>query len=179
MANVMRTRQNYLPIRQYPVKGSAEAFEVGDLLFLEDQFQSDTTQHTVRPASAGSADAGAVTAEEMFANRFAGVAHQRHDLNSFDQTRAIAVDGEFEFVMANSTGADTAATADHVPGKRVAVATTSGGVPIDDRVIVDGHGSATVSDAQAIGRTAKAIKNGDSTVRVHLKSIDVMENSGV
>jgi hypothetical protein len=180
MANVMRTRQNYLPLRHYPVKGSAEAFEVGDLLYLDDQFQGNTAQDTVRPASSGSADAGATTGEELFATRFAGVAHQRHDLNSFDQTRAVSVEGEFEFVMANSTGVDTAATADIVPGTKVAVATTSTGVPLDDRVVVEGHGGVTsIPDAATIGRTSRVIKNGDTGVLVHLKSVHVMSNTGV
>ena len=177
MANVMNVLFDFIPPRAFPVKGSAELIEVGDLVYLESTFQGNTAQDTVRPASAGSATQGAATAKNMFAQQFAGAARQRHDLNSFDTTRLVSVDAEVEYIMVNSTGADTTATADIIPGTRVAAGVASGGALIDDRIQVDGHGSATVAANEAIGFVSRTIKNGDRTARVHIRGIHVMDRT--
>lgn len=177
MANVMNVLFDFIPPRAFPVKGSAELMEVGDLVFLDGTFQGNTAQDTLRPSSAGSATQGTTTAKNMFANQFAGVARQRHDLNSFDTTRLVSVDAEVEYIMVNSTGTDTAATADIIAGTRVAVGVASGGALIDDRVQVDGHSSASVAANEAIGFTSRTIKNGDRTVKVHIRGIHVMDRT--
>ena len=59
MANIQRVLHNYLPLRQLPVKGSAANIEVGDFVFFDERFQGNTSQHTIRPASSGSAGASA------------------------------------------------------------------------------------------------------------------------
>ena len=56
-------------------------------------------------------------------------------------------------------------------------AVTTGGVLIDDRVQVDGHGSAAVAANEAIGFTSRTIKNGDRTVKVHIRGIHVMDRT--
>ena len=112
MANVMRVIHPHLPDRSMPIKGSAEAIQVGDFLFLDVRFQGNTTQMTVRPASAGSTGSSAGDGRYQFANLFAGVSNQRHDLNSYDKVGLnVCQDGEVEALICNSTGTATAATA--------------------------------------------------------------------
>ena len=177
MANVMNVLNDFIPPRAFPVKGSAAAMEVGDLVYLDSTFQGNTAQDTLQPASSGSATQGAATQKNMFAQQFAGVARQRHDLNTFDTDRLVSVDAEVEYIMVNSTGTDTAATADIIPGTRVAAGVTSGGALIDDRVQVDGHGSSSVAANEAIGYVSRTIKSGDRTARVHIKGIHVFDRT--
>lgn len=181
MANVMRVlHQHGLPDRSMPVKGSAETMEVGDFLFLDNRFQGNTSQMTVRPASAGSAGANAGDGRKQFADLFAGVSNQRHDQNSYDKIGlSVCVDGEIEALICNSTGVATAATADIPVGTNVGIAVDSLNKPIDDRVQVDGQLSVTVADNQAIGRTTRVTKSGATTVRVHIKSMYVFSQTGI
>lgn len=180
MANVQRVIHDYIPPRAYPVKGSAETIEVGDLVFWETRFQGQGGQNTIRPASAGSAGSSAADGRFQFANLFVGVAKQRHDLNSFDKSLLVSVDAEVEFIMANSSGTDTAATTDIDPGTKVAVAVDANNKPIDDRVVVEGHGGVTsIANNEVIGYVSREIKSGDKTVRVHIKGLHVFSQAGV
>lgn len=179
MANVQRVLHDYIPPRAYPVKGSVAAIEVGDLLFWNNIFQGTSSQDTVQPASAGSTGSSAADGRYQFANLFVGMAKQRHDLNSFDKSVLVSVDAEVEFVIANSTGVATVANADVDPGTKVGVAVTGAFVPIDDLVQIDGLHSVTVADNEAIGRVSRQVKNGDRTVRVHIKGLHVFSQSGI
>lgn len=179
-SNVQRVLQDYIPIRAYPVKGSVADIKVGDAVFWDTRFQANTAQQTIRPASSGSAGSSAADGRFQFANLFAGVARGRHDLNSFDKNVPVSVDAEVEFIMVNSSNVDTAATADFAPGIKVAISVDSSSVPVNDRVVVVGHGSVTtIADNEAIGYVSRQIKNGDKTVRVHIKSLQVFSQTGI
>ncbi len=178
--NVQRVLHDYLGPRAYPVKGSVADIKVGDALFLDARFQGNTAQQTVRPASSGSAGSTAADGRSQFATLFAGIAAARHDLNTFDKNIPVAVDAEVEFIIVNSAGVDTAVTADFAPGTQVAIAVDGSNVPINDRVVVEGHGSVTtIADAEVIGLASRQIKSGDKTVRVHIKSMQVFSQVGV
>ncbi len=177
--NVQRVLQDYLPVRAYPVKGSVSDIKVGDAVYFDARFQANTTQQTIRAASAGSAGSTAADGRVQFATLFAGVARGRHDLNSYDKNVPVSVDAEVEFIMVNSSNVDTAATADFPPGTKVGIAVDSLSVPVNDRVMVQGHGSVTIADAEAIGYTSRQIKSGDKTVRVHIKSMQVFSQTGI
>lgn len=180
MANVQNVLHDYRGIRAYPVKGSAAEIEVGDLVYWETRFQANTAQNTLMPASAGSTGSSAADARYQFANLFAGVSRQRHDLNSYDKGEfGVSVDCEIEMIIANSTGAQTVANAEIDAGARVGIAVTGAFVPLDGRVQVDGLLSATVADNEAIGRLSRRIKNNDRTCRVHIVGIHVMGQTGV
>lgn len=179
MANVQRILQNLDPLRMYPVKGSVEAIEVGDLLFWDSQFQGGAAQNTVRPASAGSAGASAADGRFQFAENFTGISAERHDLNSFDKNMPIGINAIVRLTIANSAGAATAANADVDPGTKVAVAVDGSFVPIDQMCVVDGLHSVTVADNETIGRLARQIKDGDTEAWVHLVSNHVMSHAGV
>lgn len=180
MANVQRVRQLYLPVRSYPVKGSVADIEVGDLLFWDTRFQGNADQNTVRPASSGSAGSSAADGRKQFADLFVGVATQRHDVNSYDKNDfGVAVDCEVEAIMVNSSNVDTSATADIDVGTNVGIAVNTSQVPVDDRVMVSGHGSVTVADNEAIGKVSRQIKNGDKTVRFHIKGLHVFSQTGI
>ena len=179
MANVQRVLNEYIPERSYPVKASVADINVGHAVFWNSIFQGLSTQDTVQPAGSGSAGSSAADGRYQFANLFVGVAKQRHDANSFDKNIAIAVDAEVEFIMANSAGVDTAATADIDPGTKVAIAVTGAFVPIPDRINVNGHGSATIADNEAIGYVSRQIKSGDKTARVHIRGLHVFSQTGV
>ena len=175
MANVMRVTKS-LDDRALPLKGSVESMEIGDLVFLEKRFQGNTSQISVRPASAGSTGSSAADGRYQFATNFAGVAMQRHDQNSYDKTGLrCVVDGEIEILLANSTGTATVATAPIAPGTKVGVAVTGAFVPIDDKVQVDGHHSVTIADNEAIGKVARLVKTGDAYVRVQIKSSQIFD----
>ena len=182
MSNVQRVLQDYKPIRSYPVKGSAEAIETGDLLFWETRFQGNTaiTQNTVRPPSAGSTGSSAADGRYQFANLFVGVARQRHDLNSYDKADfGVSVDCEIEMIIANSSGVQTVANTEIDAGAKVGIAVNTSFVPIDDMVQVDGLLSSTIADNEAIGRLSRRIKNGDKTCRVHIVGMHVMGQTGI
>lgn len=181
MANVNRIlREGAVSPRAYPVKASVAAIDVGDFLFWDTRFQGNANQDTVRSASAGSAGSSAADGRKQFADLFVGVARQRHDVNSYDKTLLTSVDCEIEAIITNATGVDTAATADIDPGTNVAIAVDSLFVPLDDRVLVSGGpGSVTVANNEAIGQVARQIKNGDKTVRVHIKGMHVFSQTGV
>lgn len=182
MANVNRVlREGVVSPRAYPVKASVAAIDVGDFVYWDTRFQGNADQDTIRPASSGSAGSSAADGRKQFADLFVGVARQRHDVNSFDKLASlVAVDCEIEAIIANLTGVDTAATADLDPGTNVGIAVNASFVPLDDRVIVSGGpGGATVADNEAIGKVSRQIKNGDKTVRVHIKGIHVMDLAGV
>lgn len=179
MANTQRVLRSNLPLRRLPVKGSAAAIEVGDFVFFDDKFQGNTNQHTLRPASSGSAGASAADGRTQFAVWFSGVAHERHDLNSFDKNMGVDVDCEVEVKIANSTGVATAANAKIAYGAKVAIAVNSSNVPLDDLVVIDGLHSVTVADAAAIGRLSRTVENGDTTCWVHVKAVQVMAQSGI
>lgn len=181
MANVNRVlREGDVSPRAYPVKASVEAIEVGDFLFFDTRFQANTAQDTVRPASAGSAGSSAADGRYQFANLFVGVSRQRHDLNSFDKNVLVSVDSEIEAIITNATGVDTAATADIDPGIKVAIAVNASFVPLDDRVLISGGpGSITVADNEAIGYVSRQVKNGDATVRVHIRGLHVFSQTGI
>lgn len=180
MANIQRVLKNYTSLRKYPVKGSAEAIEVGDLVFFDERFQANTTQQTLRPAGAGSVGSSAGDGRYQFANLFVGVASGRHDLNSFDKNVPVAVNAEIECVICNSTGVATAATADIPPGKKVGVAVNGSFAPVNGgKVQIDGHHSVTVADNQAIGKLSRQVKNGDTTCWVHIVGMDVFSQTGV
>ena len=180
MANVMRVTHNNLNLRNHPVKGSVEAIEVGDFLYQDRGFQGNTNQITLRPASAGSAGANAGNGRFQFAEIFAGVAMQRHDLNSFDKDNfGYAVDCEVEVLIANSVGTATAATGFIAPGTKVGIAVDGSFVPVDDRVQIDGHHSVTVADNQAIGYTTRLVKSGDTHARVQVKSMLIFDQAGI
>lgn len=176
MANVQRVVQDYFPHRSYPVKASVNDINVGHLVFWNTIFQGNTAQDTIQTASQGSAGSSASDGRYQFANLFAGVAKQRHDLNSYDKNNfAVSVDCEAEFIITNSLGVDTAATADFDPGTKVGIAVNSSNVPIPDRIMVDGHGSVTIGTTEVIGKLSRQIKNGDKTARVHLRGIHVYD----
>ena len=179
MANVNRVHVDNLPIRPYPVKGSVGNTEVGDFVFWDSRFQGNTNQDTIRPASAGSAGSSAADGRTQFATNFVGVARGRHDVNTFDKTMGVSVDAIVEAYICNSVGVATAATADADPGTNVGIAVDASFVPIDDRVVVSGMHSVTVADAEAIGKVSHQIKNGDATVRFHLKGMHVFSQVGV
>lgn len=180
MANVMRVIHPHLPDRSLPIKGSAEAIQVGDFLFLDNRFQGNTSQMTVRPASAGSTGSSAADGRSQFAANFAGVSNQRHDLNSYDKIGlSVCVDGEVEALICNSTGTATAATADIPVGTKVGIAVDSTNKPLADRVQVQGMHSVTIADAEAIGLTTRVTKSGAVTVRVHVKSMQVFSQTGI
>lgn len=179
MANVQRVLMDYISRRQYPVKGSVANISVGDAVFWDARFQANTAQQTVRPASSGSAGSSAADGRYQFANLFAGISDSRHDLNSYDKNIPISVDCEVEFIMVNSSAVDTAATADIAPGTKVGIAVDANNIPISDRVMVNGHGSVTIADNEAIGLTSRQIKTNDKTCRVHVKSIHVMSQTGI
>lgn len=181
MANVQRVLHDYLPPRSYPVKGSVGLIEVGDAVYWDSGFQGNSSQDTIRPASSGSAGSSAADGRKQFADIFVGVARQRHDLNSFDKTHfLVSVDCEIEAIITNATGVDTAATADIDPGTNVAIAVNASFVPLDDRVLVSGGpGSITVADNESIGKVSRQIKNGDATVRIHIKGLHVFSQTGV
>ena len=176
MANVQRVKHEFKPSTRHPVKGSVEAIEVGDLVYQDSRFQGNTSQNTVRPASSGSAGANAGDGRFQFAENFSGVARQRHDLNSFDKEIAVNMNCEAEYTIYNNAGAATAVTADFDVGTLIAVAVTAAFVPIDQGVVIDGHGSTTVAANQAIGRLSRPCKNGDSTAWCHLVSPQVGES---
>lgn len=177
MANVQRIIHNYSPAHAYPVKGSVEAIEVGDAVYLETRFQGQTSQITARVAHAGSAGANAGDGRMQFAANFAGFAIQRHDLNTFDKNLLVMVDGEVEMMIANSSGVNTAATADIPIGARVGIAVDSTFKPIDDAVQIDGLLSATVATNQAIGLLSRTVRSGDVTARVHVKSMQLFSKT--
>ena len=178
--NVQRVLMDYISHRAYPVKGSVADIKVGDALFWDTRFQANTAQQTVRPASSGSAGSSAADGRYQFANLFAGIAKSRHDLNSFDKNIAVSVDCEIEMIMVNSSAVDTAATADFAPGIKVAIAVDASNIPINDRVVVVGHGSvSTIADNEAIGFTSRQIKSGDKTCRIHVKSLQVFSQTGI
>lgn len=178
MANVQRVLKMGATHRAYPVKGSAEAIDVGDFVYWEERFQGNTGQDTIRPASAGSAGSSAADGRSQFATLFVGVSTQRHDLNSFDKLlHGVAVDAEIEAIITNSVGVDTVANADVSPGTRVGIAVTGAFVPIKDRVQIDGLHSATVAAAEAIGKVSRQVKNGDRTVRVHIEGVHVFDRT--
>lgn len=180
MANNQRILHSHLPNRSVPVKGSAENIEVGDFVFQDNRFQGNTSQITLRPASAGSVGSSAGDGRYQFANLFAGVATQRHDQYSFDKHGfSVSPDCEVEVLIANSTGIATAATSDIPPGTKVGIAVNSSFRPIDDMVQIDGHHSVTVADNQAIGYTARIVKSGERSVRVHVKSMQVFSQTGI
>ena len=180
MANTPRVLKSNASSRRYPVKGSAEAIEIGDAVFFDARFQANTTQFTVRPASAGSVGASAADGRYQFAQLFVGIAAQRHDLNSFDKNIPIEVDCEIEATICNSVGVATAATADIAPGTKVGIAVNSSFAPLNGgKVQIDGHHSVTIADNQAIGFLSRVVKNGDATCWVHVKSMHVFSQSGV
>jgi hypothetical protein len=179
MANTQRVLSDYYPPRAYPVKGSAEAIQVGDLAFWEARFQASTSQTTLRPASAGSAGASAADGRKQFADLFAGVAGERHDLNSYDKNILVHVNCEVEYTIANSSGVATAANADVAPGTLVGAAVDTNNKPLTSLVQIDGLHSVTVASNQAIGMVSRQVKNGDRTVRVHIQGTHVMTNVGV
>ena len=179
MANVNRVHYDNLPVRPYPVKGSVAQIEVGDFIFFDSRFQGNTSQDTIRPASSGSAGSTEADGRVQFATLFVGVARGRHDLNAFDKNMGVSVDAIVEATIANSVGTATAVTADFDPGTNVGIAVTASFVPIDDRVVVSGHGSVTVADNEAIGKVSHQVKNGDATVRFHLKGMHVFSQTGI
>jgi hypothetical protein len=181
MANVNRVlREGVVSPRAYPVKASVAEIQVGDFVYWDTRFQGNTSQDTIRPASSGSAGSSAADGRQQFADLFAGVARQRHDLNSFDKNLLVAVDCEIEAIITNAVGVDTAATADIDPGVNVGIAVNASFVPLDDRVIISGGpGGVTVLDAGAIGKVSRQIKNGDTTARVHIKGVHTMDLAGV
>ena len=177
MANVQRVLQDYFPHRSYPVKASVNDIQVGHLTLWNSIFQGNTSQDTIQTASQGSAGSSTADARVQFATLFAGVAKQRHDQNSYDKVNfAVSVDCEAEFIIANSSGVDTAATADFDPGTKVGVAVDANSKPISDRVVVEGHGSVTtIASTEVIGKLSRQIKNGDKTARIHLRGIHVYD----
>lgn len=177
MANVQRVLNEYFPERSYPVKASVNDIQVGDAVLWNTVFQGNTSQDTIQTASQGSAGSSAADGRYQFANLFVGVAKQRHDQNSYDKGNfAIAVDAEVEFIMVNSAGTDTAATADIDPGTKVAIAVDSNNRPISARVVVEGHGSvSSIAANEVIGKVSRQIKNGDKTARVHIRGIHVYD----
>lgn len=180
MANTARVLRSNASSRRYPVKGSAEAIDVGDLVFFEARFQANTQQFTLRPAGAGSTGASAADGRFQFASLFVGVANQRHDLNSFDKNMPIEVDCEIEAIICNSVGVATAATADIAPGTKVGVAVTGAFVPLNGgKIQIDGHHSVTVADNQAIGYLSRVVKNGDTSCWVHVQSMHVFNQTGI
>lgn len=179
MANVNRVHADNLPVRPYPVKGSVAQIEVGDFVFWDTRFQGNANQDTLRPASSGSAGSSEADGRSQFATLSVGVARGRHDLNSFDKNMSVSVDAIIEATIANSTGVATSVTADFDPGTNVGIAVNASFVPIDDMVVVSGHGSVTVADAEAIGKVSHQIKNGNATVRFHLKGMHVFSQVGV
>ena len=179
MANVQRVLNEYIPERSYPVKASVADINVGHAVFWNSIFQGLSTQDTLEPAASGSAGSTAADGRVQFANLFVGVAKTRHDANSFDKNIAVAVDAEVEFIMVNSAGVDTAATADIDPGTKVGISVNSLNKPVADRVMVDGHGSVTIADSEAIGRVTRQIKSGDKTARIHIRGIHVMSQTGI
>lgn len=180
MANTPRVLRSNASSRRYPVKGSAEAIEVGDLVFFDARFQANTSQFTLRPPAAGSAGASAADGRYQFAQLFVGVANQRHDLNSFDKNMPVEVDCEIEAVICNSVGVATAATSDIAPGTKVGIAVNGSFVPVNGgKVQIDGHHSVTVADNQAVGYLSRVVKNGDTSCWVHVKSMHVFSQTGV
>jgi|CXWL01.1.fsa_nt_gi hypothetical protein len=181
MANVQRIlHEGAVSPRAYPVKASVAQLDVGDFVYWDTGFQGNSGQDTIRPASSGSAGSSAADGRKQFADLFVGVSRQRHDVNSFDKNLLVSVDCEIEAIITNATGVDTAATADMDPGTNVAIAVNSLFVPLDDRVLVSGGpGSITVADNESIGKVSRQIKNGDATVRVHIKGMHVFSQTGV
>lgn len=180
MAHNQRVLRNNLPLRMLPVKGSVAEIEVGDLVFFDSNFQANSNQDTVRPASSGSAGASAADGRYQFANLFAGVATQGHHATSYDKNVPVAVDAEIEVTIANSTGTATAANAIVAQGTKVGVAVNGSFVPLNGGLVqVDGLLSVTVADNEAIGRTSRQIKSGDTTCWVHIKSVYVFGQTGV
>lgn len=180
MANIQRVLMNNLSLRKMPVKGSAEAIEVGDAVFFDARFQGNTTQFTLRPAGAGSTGSSAGDGRFQFATNFSGIASSRHDLNSFDKSIPVAVDCEIEATICNSVGVATAATADIAPGTKVGIAVNGSFVPLNGgKVQIDGHHSVTVADNQAIGLLSRVVKSGDTSCRVHVKSVQVFSQTGI
>lgn len=180
MANISRILNEYLPSRSYPVKGSVGNIEVGDFVYWDTRFQGNTSQDTIRPASAGSAGSDAAGGRTQFSTLFVGVAKQRHDVNTFDKPNfAVSVDCEVEALIVNSTGVATAATADIDPGVNVGIGVDSLFVPVDDRVTVSGMHSVTVADGEAIGKVSRQVKNGDTKVRFQVKGMHVFSQTGI
>lgn len=179
MANVQRVLRSHASPRKYPVKGSAEAIEVGDFAYMDERFQANTSQFTLRPASAGSAGANAGDGRFQFAENFVGLSQGRHDLNSFDKNVPVNVDCEMEAVICNSVGVATVASSDIPMGKKVGVAVNGSFVPVNGgKVQIDGHHSVTVAANQAIGLLSRVVKSGDSTCWVHIQGKDVFSQSG-
>ena len=180
MANVQRVLNDFLPMRQMPVKGSVAAIQTGDLVFWDTRFQANTNQQTIRPASSGSAGASAADGRAQFSTLFCGVAAERHDLNSYDKNQPVHVDCEAEFTIANSSGVATVANADIAPGTKVGVAVNSSNIPLDGGLVqIQGLHSVTIADGEAIGTLSRQIKNGDKTCRVHVKSTLVFSQTGI
>lgn len=175
-----RVLKSHVSSRKYPVKGSAEAIDVGDLVIFEPRFQANTAQFTLRPASGGSTGSSAGDGRYQFAQMFVGVAGGRHDLNSFDKNIPVEVDCEIEAFICNSVGVATAATADIAPGTKVGVAVNGSFSALNGgKVQIDGHHSVTVADNQTIGKLSRVVKNGDTTCWVHVVGNHPMVHSGV
>ena len=179
MSNVMRVLHDNINPRAYPVKGSVSETEVGDFVFFNNIYQGNTTQLTIQPASSGSVGATAANSRYQFAQLQVGVAKQRHASNSYDKNILVSVDAEIEAIITNSTGVDTVTTADFSPGTKVGIACDASRVPIDDRIVIDGHGSVTVADNEAIGYVSRVVKSGDKTARFHLKGMHVFSQTGI
>lgn len=175
MANVQRVLSDYFPHRSYPVKASVTDISVGDAVFWNTIFQGNSNQNTIQVASQGSAGSSAADGRYQFANLFVGVAKQKHEQNSYDKADfAVSVDAEVEYIIVNSAGTDTAATADIDPGTKVAIAVDGSNKPIASRVVVEGHGSvSSIAANEVIGKTTRTIKNGDKTARIHIRGIHV------
>jgi len=166
--------------RSYKVKGSVNAIEIGDWAILEPAFQGNTSQITLMPASAGSVGSSAAITRQVMADKFAGIAYQRHDLNSFDKNQfPVITEGVAYMLIYNSTGTATAANAEVAPGKKVGIASTAARVPINQGIVIDGLHSVTVADNEAIGYTARPVSNNDKRAWVHFKSLQIFSNTGV
>lgn len=167
--------------RPYEVKGSVAAIEVGDYTFLEPAFQGNTTQITLHPASAGSVGSSAAISRQVFADKFAGVAYQRHDLNSFDKNMfPVVTEGvAYNLIYHPTGGTPTPANVDVPMGAKVGIATTAARVPINQGVVINGVHSTTVADNEAIGYAARRVRTGDARAWVHFKSMQIFSQTGV
>jgi hypothetical protein len=146
MSDVMRWRYGETSPVVLPVD-SATVIEIGDLVYL------DTDD--VKPAASQADQSSESANQELFHDKFAGVAMQRSRAGDTDPVR-VATSGVFEFGCASGT---------YEVGQLFGAEEQSNGTQLENQKVDD------VSTANlAIGRCAKRVNPADTRVLVEIVS---------
>lgn len=146
MANVMRWRYGDTKPKVYEVDEST-VIEIGDLIYQE--------VDDVRPASAQSDQASETGNQELFHDRFAGVAMQGSRDGDTEPIR-VASAGVFEFDCLSDT---------FEVGDLIGVDEAANGTQLEDQVV-----AAVATSNLAIGRCAKRVNPAGTKVLVEIVS---------